>query len=214
MNKKIWDLYAPIYEKAMRADRKMYEAMYQRIPKVIEGRDVLEIATGPGLLAKHVAYAAHKIIATDYSQGMIAEAKKGEYPKNLTFEVADATDLPYDAHSFDVVLIANALHVMPQPEKALQEIDRVLKKKGLLIAPNFVAHKSGLISRIWSGILKIGGIKFEHQWTAEEYREFLAENGWKVINCKEMPARISLVYVECVRGNRNAEMENAALSKG
>lgn len=199
MNKKIWDLYAPIYEKAMRADRKVYKFMYDRIPKVIEGKEVLEIATGPGLLAKHVAYAAKRMIATDYSDGMIAEARKGEYPDNLTFEVADATDLPYDADSFDVVLIANALHIMPNPEKALKEIDRVLKNKGILIAPNFVKHKGGFISRTWSRILKIAGVKFEHQWQTEDYKEFLEKNGWKVKNCKEMKARISMAYVECVR---------------
>lgn len=199
MNKRIWDLYAPIYERAMRSDRKIYKAMYERIPKIIKGKDVLEIATGPGLLAKHVAYAAKKMIATDYSEGMIAEARKGVCPDNLTFEVADAANLPYDDHSFDVVLIANALHVMPNPEKALKEIDRVLRNKGILIAPNFVNHKSGLISRIWSGILKIAGVKFEHQWTTEEYREFLEKNGWRVRNCKEMHARIPMAYVECVR---------------
>ena len=55
MKKKIWDLYAPIYEKAMRADKKLYQFMYDRIPKKIKDKRVLEIATGPGLLAKHVA---------------------------------------------------------------------------------------------------------------------------------------------------------------
>lgn len=199
MNKKIWDLYAPIYERAMRVDKKWYEKMYQRIPKVIENKVVLEIATGPGLLAKAVAPAAKKMIATDYSDGMISEAKKGECPDNLTFEVADATDLPYEDDSFDVVLIANALHVMPEPEKALKEIDRVLKEKGILIAPNFINHRGGVISRLWSNILKIAGIKFEHQWTMDEYLQFLQKNGWQAVNYKELPARISLAYVECIR---------------
>lgn len=45
MNKKIWDLYAPIYEKAMRADRKCYKFMYHRIKSQIVGKEVLEIAT-------------------------------------------------------------------------------------------------------------------------------------------------------------------------
>ncbi|MDO4338492.1 MAG: class I SAM-dependent methyltransferase [Eubacteriales bacterium] len=183
----------------MRLDRKIYQMMYERIPKVIQEKDVLEIATGPGLLAKHVAYAANKMIATDYSEGMIAQATKGEYPANLTFEVADAVDLPFDDQSFDVVLIANALHVMPNPEKALMEIDRVLKEKGLLIAPNFVNHKGGFISRIWSRILKIAGISFEHQWEEEEYRQFLEKNGWKIKNWKVMQARIPMAYAECVR---------------
>lgn len=199
MKKTPWDLYAPIYEKAMRSDRKMYQFMYNRIPKVIKDKDVLEIAAGPGLLAKHVADAAHTMVATDYSEGMMKEARKGTYPKNLTFEAADAASLPYADDSFDVVLIANALHVMPEPEKALKEIDRVLKDKGILIAPNFVNHRGGFISRLWSGILKIAGISFEHQWTTDGYCEFLEQNGWKIKNCRELKARIALAYVECVR---------------
>ena len=185
MNKKTWDLYAPIYKLAMKPDEKIYSLMYKRIPKVIKDKKVLEIATGPGLLAKKVAYASNTMIATDYSDGMISTAKKGNYPDNLTFEVADATDLPYADNSFDVVIIANALHVMPDPETALSEIDRVLKQKGILIAPNFINHQTG--------------VKFEHQWSLENYKKFLDKNGWRVINCKVMASRISMAYTECVR---------------
>ena len=85
MKKKIWDIYAPVYEKFMRADKKIYQMMYKRIPKVIKNKIVLEIATGPKKKKKNVAYAAKKMIATDYSDGMIKEAKKGNYPKNLEF---------------------------------------------------------------------------------------------------------------------------------
>lgn len=199
MNKKVWNLYAPVYEKAMRADRKVYQYMYDRIPQIIAGKEVLEIATGPGLLARHVAGAAKKMIAADYSEGMIAKAKKSAYPANLTFEVADATALPYNENSFDVVLIANALHVMPNPEKALSEIGRVLKPDGVLIAPNFVEHKGTVISRSRSKILQIAGISFEHQWSAKEYQDFLRRNGWKILHSWEMQARIAIVYAECVR---------------
>ena len=200
MKKKIWDLYAPIYEKAMRADAHIYEFMYARIPQVIRGKEVLEIATGPGLLAKHVAPAAKRMVATDYSDGMIREAMKGERPANLTFEVADATALPYADDAFDAVLIANALHVMPQPEKALNEIDRVLRPGGVLIAPNFVEHRGGFVSRLWSGILKIAGIRFEHQWSGQEYLQWLEAHGWRVTFSQQMAARISIMYAECERG--------------
>lgn len=72
------------------ADQKIYDFMHERIPEKIRNMEVLEIATDPGLLAKHVAPAAKRMIATDYSDGMIAEAKRGDCPTNLTFEVADA----------------------------------------------------------------------------------------------------------------------------
>ena len=199
MNKKIWDIYAPIYEKAMHMDKKYYSYMYDRIPVIIKDKEVLEIATGPGLLAKHVAHFTKKMLATDYSDGMIKEAKKGEYPNNLTIEVADATSLPYTDNSFDVVIIANALHVMANPDKALKEIDRVLREDGVMIAPNFVGHNKGARSKIWSNILKLAGIKFEHQWTSDEYIKWLDEHNWKVIFSKLMPSRISLLYTECIR---------------
>ena len=197
MKKKIWDLYAPIYKQAMKADQKIYTFMYERIPQKIKEMEVLEIATGPGLLARHVAPAAKRMVATDYSDGMITEAKKGECPANLTFEVADAMNLLYADNSFDAVLIANALHIVPDPVKALNEIERVLRPGGLLIAPTFVEHKGTLGSRIWSGILKIAGIRFEHQWSAQEYLKFLADNGWTVEFSKAMEARIALMYTEC-----------------
>lgn len=141
MNKRIWNLY----ERAMRGDRKVYQFMYDRIPRVIRGKEVQELATGPGLLAKNVAHAAKRMVATDYAEGMIREAQKGPCPENLTFEVADATALPYPDTSFDVVLIANALHIMPDPEQALREIRRVLRLGGPV--PKGHARHTGIHGR-------------------------------------------------------------------
>ncbi len=60
----------------MRADAKTYAWMYGRISQAVRGKEVLEIATGPGLLAKHVATAAKRILAIDCAEGMVREAKK------------------------------------------------------------------------------------------------------------------------------------------
>ena len=53
----------------------------------------------------------------------------GRYDRlaKLHFSVQDMFRLPYADRSFDVVIVSNALHIVPQPEKALAEIQRVLK---------------------------------------------------------------------------------------
>ena len=77
----------------------------------------------------HCKKAAAHIEATDASVEMIAEAKLDNQSAKLHFSVQDMFRLPYADKSFDVVIVSNALHIVPQPEKALAEIHRVLKER-------------------------------------------------------------------------------------
>jgi len=199
MGKTFWSLYAPIYEKVMQPDKALYDLLYEKIPPVVAGKRVLEVATGTGLIAKHIASAAAEVVATDFAEGMIRKAQKGDVPANVRFEVADAKALPYMDASFDVVIIANALHIMPESEKALAEAARVLKPGGVLIAPNFVEHTANAKSTVWTRLLELAGVKFEHAWTAEEYREFLEKNGWTVTEFEVKRARMSIAYIKANR---------------
>ena len=121
----------------MRKDRAAYDEMYELIRPVVRHKTVLELATGTGLIAKHIVIAAAHIEATDASAEMIAEAKRDTRSAKLHFSVQNMFRLPYANQSFNVVIVSNALHIVPQPEKALQEIKRVLKDGGVLIAPTF-----------------------------------------------------------------------------
>ena len=133
--KSFWDRNAGRYDRFMRKDRAAYEEMYKLIRPVVKAKTVLELATGTGLIAKHIVNAAAHIEATDASAEMIAEAKRDNGSAKLHFSVQDMFCLPYADKSFDVVIVSNALHIVPQPEKALAEIHRVLKEDGVLIAP-------------------------------------------------------------------------------
>ena len=199
MKGKIWDLYAPIYSRAMRAEERSYAYLYRRISKLVRAKEVLELATGPGVLAKRIAPVTKRMLATDYSEGMIAEAKKGACPKNLRFEVADALSLPYADASFDAVVIVNALHLLPEPEFALRKIARVLRPDGILIAPNFVKKREHFVGCCWEAVLGLVGVRFEHQWTVGEYLAFFRDHGWELLFYKEMQARMPFLYVECGR---------------
>ena len=196
MSKNIWNFFAPVYEFSMRVQKDIYSYLYERIGEVAKGKVVLELATGPGMIARHIAPAAKSVVATDLAPKMIETALKAKNPENLSFEVADATSLRFEDNSFDVVVIANALHIIPNPEKALAEIRRVLKDDGLLIAPNYLLNVGGM-KNLWKKILNLIGIRFAHEWTANEFKAFLESNGWKIKMTRVIEGRIDLIYVEC-----------------
>lgn len=114
---------------------------------------------------------------------MILEARKrGEY-ENLTFKIADATSLSFAAENFDCVVIANALHVMPKPYKAMKEIYRVLKPNGILFAPTFL-WKEGKRRKIIKKMMSILGFKMYQEWDKKQFEDFIEKYGFSVIEMK------------------------------
>ena len=197
--KNFWDKNAGRYDRFMRKDRAAYDEMYELIRPIVRHKTVLELATGTGLIAKHIVNAAAHIEATDASPEMIAAAKRDNRSAKLHFSVQDMFCLPYAEESFDVVIVSNALHIVPQPEKALAEIRRVLKDDGVLIAPTFT-HAGNLFSgKIKAFFMKLAGFPLHSRWTSEEYLCFLRRNGWTVRKSAALKASFPLTYAECVK---------------
>ena len=197
--KTFWDKNAGRYDRFMRKDRAAYDEMYALIRPIVRHKTVLELATGTGLIAKHIVNAAAHIEATDTSAEMIAEAKRDNRSAKLHFSVQDMFCLPYAEESFDVVIVSNALHIVPQPEKALQEIKRVLKDDGVLIAPTFTHPGNSFSGKVKAFFMKLAGFPLHSRWTSEEYLRFLRQNGWTVRKSAVLKASFPLTYAECVK---------------
>ncbi len=198
-NKKLWNLYAKFYDaEVLRFSGAAYREIYERIGKALtKDMDVLEIATGTGLIALHVAPFAGSVEATDFSPKMIATAQKKTAPDNVHFAVEDATALSYADKAFDAVIISNALHIIPAPERVLAEIRRVLKPDGLLIAPCFThGHLRDGASSANALLLKLVGFETYSKWLPDEYAAFIAANGFAVGDWRVLKAAFPLVYLE------------------
>ena len=198
-HKSFWDRNAGRYDRFMRKDRAAYDEMYELIRPVVRHKTVLELAAGTGLIAKHIVNAAEHIEATDASPEMIAEAKRDNRSAKLHFSVQDMFRLPYANQSFDVVIVSNALHIVSQPEKALQEIQRVLKDDGVLIAPTFTHAGSSFPGKVRAFFMKRVGFPLHSKWTSAEYLRFLRQNGWAVRKSAVLKASFPLTYAECVK---------------
>ena len=194
-----WDRNAGRYDRFMRKDRAAYDEMYELIRPIVRHKTVLELATGTGLIAKHIVNAAAHIEATDASAEMIAEAKRDNHSAKLHFSVQDMFRLPYAEESFDVVIVSNALHIVPQPEKALAEIRRVLKDDGVLIAPTFTHAENSIFGMIRAFFMRLAGFPLRSKWTSAEYLRFLRQNGWAVRKSAILKASFPLTYAECVK---------------
>ena len=194
-----WDRNAKIYDRFMRKDAAAYEQMYELLRPVVRHRTVLELATGTGLIAKHIVSAAEHIEATDASAEMIREAERDNESVKLHFSVQDMFHLPYAEQSFDVVIVSNALHIVPQPEKALEEIRRVLKDGGVLIAPTFTHAGNSFFGRGRAFLMKLAGFPLHSKWDSGDYLAFLRDNGWAVRKSAVLRASFPLTYAECVK---------------
>ena len=193
-----WNRYAKLYDfEINRLSGKAYSEMYRLMASSLTpDMNVLEAATGTGLIAVNIAAHVRHVEAVDLSPKMIEAAKKKKSPANVRFSVEDVTALSFEDHTFDAVIISNALHIMPDPAKALLSISRVLKPNGLLIAPTFSHGHLRDSGKLKAKFLKFLGLETYSKWTPDEYVEFVRQNGFQTERQKVLKAAFPLVYLE------------------
>lgn len=179
-NKKYWERIAKLYAPLMEKDQKFYGSICQDIKPYLNAQmRVLELACGSGQLSFPLSEYVKEWTATDFSEAMIEEAKRRGETKNLHFSQADATALNYENESFDAVVIANALHIMPSPNKAMEEIRRVLKPNGILCAPTFLWHE-GKVNLLRKHLMSLTGFKIYTEWDRQSFQKFIESYGFTV----------------------------------
>ena len=149
---------------------------------------ILEVGCGEGSKLNLVVKGQAKGFGVDISQTAIRRAKK-QYPQ-LTFQVADAEQLPFPEDRFDLVFSAFTLEHLSNPEKVLKEMIRVLKPSGklALLAPNYGApnraspcFEGSRVKKLAVGLLK--------DWVALFRSRSL---NWRPVQPKAKPGRYEI----------------------
>ena len=133
-------------------------------------KDVLEVACGAGQGLGYLAKRTRRIFGGDYTERLVRVAQQ-YYRGRIPVLRLDAHTLPFMDHSFDVVILYEAIYYLPQPEKFFYETRRVLRENGVLLIatvnkdwPEF--NPSPFSTRYFSvpeleGLLKENGFKVE-----------------------------------------------------
>jgi demethylmenaquinone methyltransferase/2-methoxy-6-polyprenyl-1,4-benzoquinol methylase len=115
------------------------------------GEQILDIAAGTGTSSMAFLSEGVRVVAADFSKGMLDVGKK-KYPK-LEFVFADAMKLPFKDQEFDVVTMSFGLRNVQDHKVALGEFLRVLKPGGRLVICEF-SHVPGPLGVLYRFYLK------------------------------------------------------------
>ena len=119
-----------------------WEATARALTHLLDLGDVLDVASGDGVLAELLAPHARSILCLDISQRVVAAGKKRvrAFP-HVDFEVGDMHELPAGENAFDVVMLMHALTYTSRPADVFEEVERVLRPSGRVLAVTLQKHK-------------------------------------------------------------------------
>ncbi|MEX5597896.1 class I SAM-dependent methyltransferase [Pseudophaeobacter sp. C1-32P7] len=142
--------WAPIYDRTFGA---VTNAGRRRVVNYINrrGGSVLEVGVGTGLSLPHYG-ADLRVTGIDFSTEMLAKAETRVAEMDLTnvagLRQMDARDLDFPDASFDTVAAMHVLSVVPEPQKVMAEIARVLKPGGEVVISNHFKSTQGVLASL------------------------------------------------------------------
>lgn len=153
-----------------------------------EGSKILDVATGTGGQAYAFARKGYDVVGIDLSKEMIEVAKRRNKYKNLRFEVADATDLPFEDNDFDVTSISFALHDMPPAirEKAVDEIVRVTKPTGNIVILDCALPENKIGRYLFYHLMKAHETKYYPEFVESDFDALLKKSGIEIEEDRSM----------------------------
>ncbi len=172
-------------ESRRRAGLKGCDAIPEDLAWVVDGlelpadAEVLDVATGTGVLARALAAHVRRVVASDISAAML-EVGAREAPANVSFERAAAEDLPYAAGAFDMVVTRYSVHHFLRPEQALQQMHRVCRPGGELLLIDIVAPGDPMRVRRYNSLERSRDASHARTLSSRDLRAAIERVGWHV----------------------------------
>jgi len=156
-----------------------WEALARTALPLLEPGDVLDIASGDGVLAELLAPHARRYVCVDTSARVVAAAaERLSRFKNVQVREGDMHALPCADDSFDLVVLMHALTYSSRPAVAVAEAARVLKPGGRVLLSSLAKHEHRAAVEAY-GHVNLG-------FTEKELRRFAEKAGLRIGRCESV----------------------------
>lgn len=194
-----WETHAAGYDRGNAVLSGPMRQVAALVAESVKGAEsVLEVGAGTGLVTVALARTARQVIATDYAVAMVERLEAricALNVENVRCARADLFALPFEAASFDAVVAANVLHLVPDLSGALGALRRALKPGGRLIVPTY-CHGETRLSRLISRLLARRGFPASRRFTFRTLQSQLEESGLDVSRFAPIRGVIPVGYAE------------------
>jgi SAM-dependent methyltransferase len=154
-----------------------WEALARTALPLLETGDVLDIASGDGVLAELLSPHAKRYVCVDTSTRVVAAAgeRLRRFP-NVEVREGDMHALPFKDGSFDLVVLMHALTYAAKPAQAVAEAARVLRRGGRLLLSSLGKHEHKSVVEAY-GHVNLG-------FSEKELRKFAEKAGLEIANAE------------------------------
>ncbi len=154
-----------------------WEALASTALPLLETGDVLDIASGDGVLAELLSPHSNRYICIDTSARVVAAAgeRLRRFP-NVEVREGDMHALPFKDASFDLVVLMHALTYSTKPAQAVAEAARVLRRGGRLLLSSLAKHEHRSVVEAYSHV-NLG-------FSEKELRKFAEKAGLEIANAE------------------------------
>ena len=154
-----------------------WEAMARSALPLLEPGDVLDIASGDGVMAELLAPHSHRYVCLDSSTKVVlAASERLRKLKNVEVREGDMHALPFADEQFDLVVLMHALTYAEHPAQAVLEASRVLRPGGRLLLTSLAKHEHRSVVEAY-GHVNLG-------FTEKELSRFVSRAGFDIVSCE------------------------------
>ena len=177
---------AQTFEKyAEKTDDQVASRFQAALGEAARGR-LLDVACGPGVVTAALAPNAASVVAFDATGEMLEKARSRCAKAglaNVDFKCGDAENLPFADGQFDGVVTRLAVHHFADPQRALGEMFRVLRRGGAAVVVDIVSSPDPAESNLQNAIERLRDPSHVRMLPAAELDAAMARAGFEDIEC-------------------------------